>query len=250
MKTAICICVFVFSLAAFAGGDAEIPAIVRHAGVAVPYPLWVSEEAAIDERGGLRLELFQEGDAASLRRVMERNAGGECKAFLTQPALEHHNPAGTLDDVVRYSRVIVSGTVKATAQGFYHGTPGTLLALANTETLKMTVPAARDGRFYVFIPEAKIATRSGAICSTMRAALPSVPKPGDSILVFVYGSPGGEDANFAEVDAARHVLVQPHGEKRLLSNRLAAAIGDREQFQEVLRRVREHEARGHVPWRQ
>lgn len=246
MRTVICACAMAFALAAFGGGERAIPSVIHHSQPNVSYPLWVSEQAALDERGRLRLELFQEDNAARLTRALERNAAGDCRTFLTQPPLEHHNPESTLDDVVRYSRAIVSGTVTAAERGFYRGTPGILLALAGTETLKATVPVNPGGGLHVFIPEATIETSAGPICSTMRAALPSIPKPGDSILVFVYGSPGGDEATIAEVNVARHLLVQPRGEKRLLPNRLAGAVGDREQFRDVAQRVREQTRRESV----
>lgn len=224
----------------------SVPKVLRYKQPLPAMTMWVSESAAIDGRGELRTEYFAEHELAMLRRNLERNSSGHCTTFMTQPELEHFRPQKTLDDVITNARVIVSGIVTSATPGFFRGLPGTLLALQQTERLKATVPVASAGPLYVFIPQATIRTRSGALCSTMAGALPSIPEVGASIVAFVYGSPLDEQNAVFEVDPARHLLVQPRGHERLLPNRLAGAL-ENQSLDGVVRVICEHKGRRLIP---
>ena len=223
-----------------------VPKVLHYRQPLPPTTVWVAESAAVDANGDLRTEYFAEHELAMLRRNLARNAAGDCTTFLMQPSLEHQRPEQTLDDVITNSRVIVSGTVTSATPGFFRGLPGTLLALQQTQRLKALVPVSTGETLYVFIPQATIRTRSGALCSTMHDALPAIPEAGASIVAFVYGSPVDEQNAIFEIDPARHLLVQQRGQERVLPNKLSNAIEDK-TVGEVVRAVREHKGRTRIP---
>lgn len=224
------------------------PDVLRLGPPHAPDVVWVSERAAINDDGELQYEYFREGDASRLRGALEVNADNTCKTFFTQPALEFGPSDRSFDDVVKNSRIIVSGTVVGSTQGFLRGLPGTLVALRVQERLKAIVPVSGEDTLFVFLPQAEIQTRSGALCSTMSRKLPAVPRQGDRLVAFVFGAPNDEQNRILVVDVARHLLLETGETKKLAANALAESVGRDQTLQEVTGRIRQHEFCSHNAW--
>jgi hypothetical protein len=203
---------FLAAVALAADGAAErlpsgVPDIIENerAGLA---PVWVSAEAALDAAGDLRSDIIASHKAIELRRRLERNAATKGTRIESEAAdgcdtttsyvSPHFSSTASADDLVKNSRYIFSGSVTDLRQGFYFGSPGTLLAVRPKQWLKHETEAVIERPIYIFFSQAKIKTPHGTICST---PVPRVPRPsvGDEILIFAYHQPLGRDAGVFEL---------------------------------------------------
>ena len=249
----------VLFLAAFAdGGEPEpLPDVVRYQRADVVEPVWVSEKAALDERGELRLDLFSARVQAGFRQSLQKNADGTCHHKLIEPAaLPHPLDArerevtdSALDFAIANASIVVAGKVVSATRGFYHGFPGVLAGIAEIERLKEVAPLSHSSVLYVFFPGATIQTRKGAICSSALPSSPRTPEPGDRLVVFPVGAPVDESRRILGSDVRRNVLVQSAGTNRLVDNDLAGTIEDGRQLDTIIESIRKHSGRTHVPRR-
>ncbi|HKR63172.1 MAG TPA: hypothetical protein VJZ00_05515 [Thermoanaerobaculia bacterium] len=160
--------------------------------------LWVAADRALDENGVLS-EKYLGQYMPSLREDAQLNGAG-CKVF-RGTVLEHFEPTGSLDELVRGARSIVTGRVVALREGFYGGIPGSLLLLA-TERLK----GESSGEALLFYPFAQIKTAEGVVCAKPLgdAVAPTV---GDRVLVFAMRNPRRiHDATILDVDTKRELV--------------------------------------------
>lgn len=247
-------------VAAFADGaePESLPDVVRYKRADVVEPVWVSEKAALDERGELRLDLFSARAQASFRQSLQQNADGTCRRKLIEPAALSHPfdaldsevvKGSPLDFAVSNASIAVAGTVASTTRGFHHGFPGVLAAITLVERLKEVAPLSGSKTLYVFFPGATISTRSGVICSSALPSSPRAPEAGDRLVVFAVGSPVDEYGRILEADVRRNVLIQPAGTKQFIGNELAGTIEEGEHLDTILESIRKHDGRRHVPRR-
>jgi hypothetical protein len=227
------------AMTASAGERFQMPDLIRYnvPGAIDPDPAWVSERAAIDEQGALRFDLFSEGTQFSLRHLLERNPGDSCVTSRGLP-FTHYSADPTLDRLVEKARIIIGGRVVATSQGFYGGSPATLLAVKVDARLKEQWSLTRGQIVYIVFRTATIRTKSGMLCSTTFPLQVSVPAPGDRVLAFALAPPNDELTAILNIHPDLHLLVQHRGEPRLVKNTLAQTVGSEEQLDRVIERVR------------
>ena len=222
-----------------AGEPARIPDIIEHERAGLS-PVWVSAETAVDKSGDLRSDVIASHRVNEFRKRLEKAAvtpgtriGSEAADgcdTTTSYLSPLYLPTGSPDDLVKNSRYILSGSVTALREGFYFGSPGTLLAIRPTQWLKHETEAVVERSVYVFFSRAKIKTSQGTICST---PVPTVPMPtiGDDILIFAYYPPAGRDAAVFELRPDKQMYFHgpagayvPNGLRPMPSSDLATIV--------------------------
>ncbi|HEX9986067.1 MAG TPA: hypothetical protein VGF69_22590 [Thermoanaerobaculia bacterium] len=209
MKTVLRILlVLLFSTAALADDPKDIPDFLRS--TLDDELAWVAADAAVNERGQIREELFLLGRIDSARRIARRNgATDECRFFSGPPTPEHFKPTNSLDTLLEHSETIVSAKVMAIRQGFYYGIPGSLLRL----NAKQIRGKGRHGPLYLFYQLAKIPTAEGLVCSKPLGEFVA-PAVGDRMLIYSLGSPEQTDSGeVIWVDASTQLIHESRGER-------------------------------------
>lgn len=181
-------------------------------------PVWVSAERAVEAEGNLRSDVIEPARVAELRRrLMEREKkpqGSKIDAEAEDPCdtttsyiPEQFSATASTSDLVGNSQYIFSASVAAVGQGFYFGTPGSLLALDVKQRLKYEKRDALEQPVYIFFPQATIETAQGTICARPWPRM-SMPAVGDQILIFAYSRPFGLNAGVFELRPDKQLLFE------------------------------------------
>ncbi len=184
-------------------------------------PLWVSAQAAADDKAVLKWELFDEH--APTRDILERQwEGVESKGVskvlqngMKVQLLDHGNcepqvlmadhlndqsPAQSFRDLIEHSKNIFEGTVVAVEPGFYRGAPASLLKVKIHHRLRASDQYADASQLYVYHSAAHFKIGPFEFCGYS----PGVePKPGNGILVF----------DFAGLATKNPMLLTPGDDK-------------------------------------
>jgi len=180
---------------------------------------WIERSASFDENGRLRSEvaILDPG----LTRNLEANADGVCTQFMVEPPLEHFMPSNSLEELTSSAAVAIAGTVVSVSEGFLTGFPGTLVGFRVTDAFGLGSASTRAAIAdvgsvrYTFIGSAQIVTPHGAICSTTGRAV-TIPRQGDSILIFSFFNPIDEAEAIIAVESTRHLVIE-RGAARLFT---------------------------------
>jgi len=189
---------------------AEPPDMISSTHYADGLPVWVSEHSAVSPEGDFRWEIFREShrakllssidSAARLRlrksidssapepppRLYSPNEDVECTVFSTgsEPEYLTSMSHSSLYDLTSNAVLIVAGQVSAVMQGFFYGTPRSLLTVSNPKFLRAPddFPASE---VYIAYPHAGMFLDGDAYCAH-DVSFPDRPRVGDRILVFIY----------------------------------------------------------------
>jgi len=173
-------------------------------------PVWLSSDAAFDQNGELRPDLFSDVERSIINANREQNGGGQCVTFLSGRPLEDYRQADSVDSLTANALSIINGVIVARSTGFYNGVPGTLLAVRVTEAIKAFSALTSHDTVFLFFPEATIPTQRGLICSRAFAPVP-LPELGDGIIAFATLDPIDAQQRFVEVDPHTQLIVAHHG---------------------------------------
>jgi len=220
-----------------------------------PYPLWISQRLATNDRGELDYTQFDSASTAMLKQLIAANDAGransgraadDCYAYSTRPPA-HYAPTDTVDDLIRGAHVIIAGRVTAVEPGFYAGRPGSMIAIsARSADVVSDLPDGDSARYLLFYPRASMRFANGTVCARPREdAL--VPAVGDRVLAFSIDTPflsGPHAVIFA--DAVRELVVA-RGDRLAAPASLRGIVSGKATFdrlrERVMRRVEEGNGR-------
>jgi hypothetical protein len=172
-------------------------------------PVWVSAEQAIDERGGVATELFAplertllqqqlSGERSRRRAGLLGSPGDPCRGA-TGMFAEYYVDHPGLGDLVTYSEVAFSGTVRGSRPGFYRGQPRHLYRV-EVDEVWLDVGNLHPGTtVFVAFEEAQIRVGDDWLC-VRGPRYPARPMPGKRILVFSHHGPWGDQPVFSPMD--------------------------------------------------
>jgi len=192
----------------FAAGAApeRVPAwLVSKSGGEAP-PVWISAAAAVDDETVLKWDLLVDdtlkSTVQSQRQSLQKRgipvegvdgfqirsiAAEDCRSGILFSHMFENQPSGSLDDLLRFSRAIVRGTVRAVEPGIFYGKlVGSLLQVQVEEVLRDAHEYGRSPSLYVYYPSGYFAVGPYRFCghSTGHEA-----KIGDRVLVFDFYGP-------------------------------------------------------------
>lgn len=251
---------FVVSLVLLAGvlpavADDPIPSVLNDE----DGPLWVAADEAVDLNAKLKVEkLGRFGlSVAELARkklpddkkkapsaALQGTALEGCEIFRTL-IVDHFQPTASLADLTTHAETIISGRVVAMRQGFFGGTPGSLLRLSKTDTFK----GESADETYLFYPIARVQTDAGLICAKpLGNFIP--PAIGDRLLAFsMVPSRRIEGRTILQVNTARELVHEPRQGTLQVPAALNSVAVRGSRFDDVVQAVREsvEGARKNVP---
>jgi len=211
----------------------DLPATIPPLDLLAPgeLPVWVSREAAVDERGEVRWDLFLGDFPDQLRRRAEalaRSPGGrpedQCTTTVASGDFEEHE--GSLDEVVDHALAILRGRVVARAEGFAGDLPANLLAVAVDERIQDSSSLSSGSELYVIYPRGRFTFGGIPLCDGL-AGFPPVPAVGDRIVLLPHREP---------VDRERRVLF-PSDEEAFLEGpggvTASGDLSDRDEIREL-----------------
>ena len=171
---------FSFGLAA----EEEMPQVAYYSEFPDMPPHWVAAEAALDDVGKPRLELFGSGSLDHLRLLMERDSRGpgQCTEIRNEIPGNHAENIKNLELLAQDSDWIFLAEVTGSLGGFRRGFPGTLLRIEPESVFKG--PVDRNYPHYIYLPIGEIELGSKRLCvSDVR--YPELPEIGEKVLVHV-----------------------------------------------------------------
>jgi hypothetical protein len=203
--------------------------------------LWISAQAAQDERGNLRPDLFSK----ETRWVFERNSKALDKERLEASAEPGARPeagsfaadcpgwsdadvserAGrkrglTAEELVRSSIAILRGRVVGSEYGFWGEEPSLLVALSVEDTLLSSPQVTTSGGvLYFYYPYAHFSVGDLHFCKKPTRT-PARPEEGDEVLLFVFYPPRDRDHRLVESDH-EEVIFEAKGGALSLPSKLA-----------------------------
>lgn len=154
-------------------------------------PLWVSlEEAA--PAGQIRWELLPTAQQRQLRQTLSSappNEKGKTSCAVESATVgDYFSGNPSFGELIHNSKVIYSGRILGLKQGFYRGSPSTLLEVAVTHAYKAPDELLSADRIYVAYPYAKINLEGKLICQRPQRGY-AEPAAGGRILVFSFRNP-------------------------------------------------------------
>jgi hypothetical protein len=197
--------------------------------------IWVSADAAVDANGqldesrlGASSVAFLRGEQPAVADIRSQSSGDSTGAVSCPAALfdfavvEHYRANSTLHDLVAEASDIIDGRITEIQEGFFKGTPGSLLRVT-TETVYRESGTIRKegGDVFLAYPYATLKI-GGAMYCTRGAAAPAI---GDRVLIFSYVPGRGEMADIIEADGAREVIIAREG-RVLPPQRPSAVLSD------------------------
>ena len=173
-------------------------------------PIWVSAERAVRDGQELNLELFTPFDRSQLERRIEvyrqEHQAGRVGSS-TDPCLgtrsifaDYHVPEPTIEDLVHYSVIVLSGTVQGGKEGIHRGQPGRLYRVQVEQVWKDQGGNLQSGGdvFFTF-PDAQISLGKDWLCARS-PRFPDRPQPGKRVLLFSHQGPLGAQPIFNPMD--------------------------------------------------
>ena len=146
------------------------------------HPFWVSAEAAIDNTGQLKPELFHPGRLRGLKELLAQPEVDGCTRF-EEVYLEFMDlqPRDSVDAALETAELVIHGKITGLSVGFNIGDPATLFRIKVLELGKGSTPLEVA---YFAWPIANFTLPGKRICKTdYRYA--ALPKIGDEIVAFV-----------------------------------------------------------------
>jgi hypothetical protein len=227
--------------------DETIPSVLAHRD---DFSFWIAAERAVGANGkldrdalgrfaesagrtaGMKVpEWTKRNPPKSPRRQWPELEG--CEIFRAG-VIDHFQPTSTIADLTTHAEFIVSGRIAAIRQGFLGGSPGSLLLLSMTETLK----GEAVGESYLFYPLARIETSDGLICAKPLGEFVP-PAVGDRVLLFSMVRPHRfEGRTIFTVNTARELVHEPQKEPLQVPAALKSLTGSALQFEDVVQAVR------------
>lgn len=220
-------------LLAMAAGAGEIPDVISDE----DGPLWVAADVAVTPDGQLRGDAFgrfEESVEWKARAAAERKRGSsiaeECQTYFGDAVCTHFEPTTTIDDLTSRAGAIVAGETVAVRQGFWGGSPGSLLLIDATY-----LEGSKPRETYLFYPYARIVTADATLCANPLG--PFVPpQPGDRLLIFSMGKaiPPRDDRHVFQVRTDRELVHEPRRGDLLVPDSLLPYAGELREFDSVL----------------
>lgn len=149
-------------------GQHAVPEIIKNER-ADAVPVWVSADVALTSSGDLRSDVMPTHRTNEFRRRLEQKVGKTKETEICDTTTSHiteiYVSTASAADLVRNSRYIFRGAVRALGEGFFFGSPGTLIAVDPEQWLKHETHEVLDRPLFFFFSRAAIATPHGTICA-------------------------------------------------------------------------------------
>ena len=192
-------------------------------------PAWVSADRALDANGNPLPAKVGEHSVTMLRQMkamreratpMEAARTDGCTSYMTLPTPEHYRRNATLRDLTTEANDVIVGRVVARSEGFFRGSPASLLRVAVTKSHRTSDELRfRTQDVYLVYPHANIRI-GGSLHCTRAPGMSFEPAAGDRVLIFKYLPSASRDAILIEADATREVIFENDG-RLILSPKLA-----------------------------
>jgi hypothetical protein len=199
-------------------------------------PVWVAAGLAIRQGGLPAQDLFTPFELSQLQRMAEvyreqreagrlGNSSDPCAGARGIEA-DYYVPEPAIEQLVEYSEVIFSGTVRGGGEGLYKSQPVRLYRVSVDEVWKGEEVLRPGETAFVAFPQAEIRMGDDWLC-TRSPRFPDQPKPGKQILVFSHGGPDGGEPIFYPMDVElifetqTSISVPGHLSAKLSSSRFA-----------------------------
>lgn len=176
-------------------------------------PIWVSADAATDERGRLRRDVFEARYYDALQRyaigAAERRAvtnatepENDCATYVGERPIEWSDEkiAGDFRDLVRFANAIYAGTITTITPGFFDGQPASLLGVNVTESVKGAAAYKTTGGLYVPYAAANFRIGGQQFCA-QPLYQNYTPQVGDRIVVYALHAPADPDGKLIHADS-------------------------------------------------
>jgi hypothetical protein len=202
------------------------------------YPVWVDEKSMVTPSGELRTDLIAPSELAFLRDYLATPPQNGCipvGPFYDDMPLP---PRRSIEESATHSRLVILGTVTASAPGFSGATPGQLLRVLPLEVLKGQPRGV--AAYDVFFPVGRVKLGKVDLCKT-DPRYPEAPRVGDRVVVFAPDTfPWKEDEAFLEpLDDAGWITIHSGGSVSLPSRfRSPETKSKSVQETELLERIR------------
>ena len=174
------------------------------------YPVWVDEKSMVTPAGELRTDIIAPSELVLLRDSLATPPQNGC--IPVGPVYEDMAlpPRGSIEEGTTHSRLVLLGTVIASAPGFSGAMPGQLLRVLPLEVLKGQPRGVAS--YNVFFPVGRVKLGKVDLCKT-DPRYPEMPRIGDRVVVFAPDTfPWKEDETFLEpFDDAGWITIHPGG---------------------------------------
>lgn len=154
-------------------------------------PVWVSADLARTPDNQIDLKLFtpQEGEALRGKLAELKGKGeGDCKVYeKTANPFAGEKKAAGFEGLVKSAKGIYSASITDLAQGFFLGSPASVLKLEVTKAWK-TPSGEQPKELFAVYPFARFAIGDGVFCSGEPGSLHE-PKAGQKVILFVTSDP-------------------------------------------------------------
>ena len=226
-------------------------------------PIWVSAGQARTPDGHINWKLFSAAEQDSLRRTlisMERvraqeqpkslslsqTSGNEQvrdeNCALYQETFYHASEgpvAPGFIGLVKSARRILSGSVSGVSQGFFMGSPASILRLDVSQTWKADA-GFPPGDIYAVYPFARFAIGGDAFCAGSPGSVVP-PRVGQRVLAFITSAPLGQKSTLTYIEPKMLIIEGPGGKvflpRALRQDPELAPAQTFDEVEELLRRA-------------
>lgn len=177
-----------------------------------PTPLWVDREAATLPNGSMDWSLFTASDKTTLESPMEIDPStGACQSFFGEPTDGRIDgkASETLEDLLKNSLAIVSGTIDAAKPGFYTGLPYSLLHVRVTAVHRGSEAFLR-ANLEVPYPWAQFSIDQHNFCTS--TGLKDHPAQGRRVILFLFDPPIDRTGSLAPIKSEQIVFESEAGD--------------------------------------
>ncbi len=190
---------------------AEPPGIRYMVGDVRSTPLWVDRDAATLPDGSINWSLFTASDKTTLESPMEIDSTtGACRSFFGEPSDGRIDgkASESLEDLLKNSLAIVSGTIDAATPGFYTGLPYTLLRVRVTNVHRASETLPHDS-LEVPYPWAQFSIAQRNFCTS--TGLKDHPTQGRRVILFLFDPPIDRTGTLAPIKSEQIVFETEAG---------------------------------------